>query len=154
MTVYSDLIEAHIIRIENNEPIFLLMKRADNDVFPGVWQMVTGTVEKNETGYKTAFREITEETGITPSELYVVPVVNSFYNPKIDGVCMVPVFAAVTKEKNITLSDEHVDYKWVLKEEAKELLAWQGQRNSVDIIHEYFTKCKSYLNFVEIPFET
>ena len=66
-------------------------------------------------------------------------------------ISMMPVFAAlVDNNSSCKISDEHCDYKWVNPEEAKKLLAWVGQRNSVDIITHYFTKEINFLNFIEI----
>ena len=64
---------------------------------------------------------------------------------------MVPVFAAeVENNSDVILSSEHTEYLWCDKEKAKELLAWPGQRKSVDIICEYFSKSNSLLKLVEI----
>lgn len=152
MHLTTFLIEAHIFRqIDENQIEFLLLKRSDGEIYSGVWQMVTGSIDKNEKAYQTALREIKEETSLLPKQFWVVPNVNSFYEPKKDYICMVPVFAAlVDLDCQVTISNEHSEYKWVNLEEAKKLLAWRGQRNSVDIIFEYFTKEKSFLNFVEI----
>lgn len=150
MEVVSYLIEAHIVFLTDQGIKFLLLKRAKNEVFAGVWQMVTGTVEEGEKGYETALREIKEETGLSCSEMFVVPHMNSFYSPKKDHVCMVPVFVAVVDSEYVKLSGEHSEYKWVDSDTAKKLLAWQGQRKSVDTIYEYFTNEKSLLEFVKI----
>lgn len=152
MHLTTFLIEAHIFRqIDENQIEFLLLKRSDGEIYSGVWQMVTGSIDKNEKAYQTALREIKEETSLLPKQFWVVPNVNSFYEPKTDYICMVPVFAAlVDLDAQVNISNEHSEYKWVNLEEAKKLLAWRGQRNSVDIIFEYFTKEKSFLNFVEI----
>ncbi|MBI9072691.1 MAG: NUDIX pyrophosphatase [Melioribacteraceae bacterium] len=151
MRVVSNLIEAHIFRIVNNKMEFLLLKRSEKDIFPNVWQMVTGTIKKSEKAFNTAIREIKEETCITPLKFWVVPNVNSFYNPNLDHVCMVPVFAAQVKNNcSVALSDEHTEFQWLQKEEAKKLLAWPGQRDSVDIIYNYFMNEKSFLKFVDI----
>ena len=40
--------------------------------------------------------------------------------------------------------------KWVKPEEAKLLLAWAGQRKSVDVIVDYILNRNSFLNFIEI----
>ena len=48
MNIKSNLIEAHIIRKTNIGLEFLLMKRAPDKIYAGVWQMVTGRVKKNE----------------------------------------------------------------------------------------------------------
>ena len=150
MEVLSYLIEAHIVNITDQGIKFLLLKRAEDEIFAGVWQMVTGSVEDGEKGYETALREIKEETGLSCSEMYIVPHMNSFYSPTKDHVCMVPVFVAVVQSEEIKLSDEHSEYKWVDRDTAKKFLAWQGQRKSVDTIYEYFTNEKSLLEFVKI----
>jgi len=152
MQLVTFLIEAHIFRqTSENEIEFLLLKRADGEKYSNVWQMVTGSIYGNEKAYETALREIKEETGLTPKQFWVVPNVNSFYEPSKDYICQVPVFAAlVENDSSVLISDEHKDYKWVTLKEAKKLLAWRGQRISVDTIYEYFTKEKSFLNFVEI----
>lgn len=152
MHLTTFLIEAHIFRqTDENQVEFLLLKRSDGEIYSGIWQMVTGSIDKNEKAYQTALREIKEETNLSPKQFWVVPNVNSFYEPKKDYICMVPVFAAlVDLDCQVTISNEHSEYKWVDVDEAKKLLAWRGQRNSVDIIFEYFTKEKSFLNFVEI----
>jgi dATP pyrophosphohydrolase len=150
MNVTSSLVEAHVFREIGSEIEFLLLKRAANEKYPGVWQMVTGSIE-NETAYQTALREIKEESGLTPTKLWVVPNMNSFYSPEKDVIVMIPVFAVlVDRNQNVIISEEHSEYKWVKKEEAIKLLAWPGQRKSVEIIYEYFTNQQSFLKFVEI----
>lgn len=152
MKLTSFLIEAHIFRQnETTQLEFLLLKRADGEKYSKVWQMVTGSIKQNEKAYETALREVKEETGLTPKNFWVVPNVNSFYDPVEDLICEVPVFAAeVSSGSNVQISGEHSEYKWVDLETAKKMLAWKGQRISVETIHEYFTKEKSFLKFVEI----
>jgi len=150
MDVTSNLVEAHVFRIENGDLKFLLLKRSAYESYPNLWQMVSGAIEGNEIAYETAVREIVEETGITINKLWVVPNVNSFYSPEKNKIFMVPVFAALTETEKIKISNEHSEYKWVTKEEALKLLAWPGQRKSVEIIYEYVTKENNFLEFVEI----
>ncbi|NJD22763.1 MAG: NUDIX pyrophosphatase, partial [Melioribacter sp.] len=149
MNVTSSLIEVHIFRRIGNDLEFLLLKRASNEKYPGLWQMVTGSIE-NEDAHQTALREVKEETGLTPIKFWVVPNINSFYSPETDVIVMIPVFAVLVDEsQKVIISDEHTDFKWVQKEEAVKLLAWPGQRQSVEIIYEYFTNQQSFLKFVE-----
>jgi len=151
MNLTSYLIEAHIFRLAGKELEFLLLKRSENEIYPGLWQMVTGSIDDNEKAYQTAIREIKEETGLTPVKFWVVPNVNSFYSPKQDEVCMVPVFAAlVADDSNVNISEEHSEYKWVSKDDAIKLLAWPGQRNSIETIYEYFINQQNFLHFTEI----
>lgn len=154
MNIISNLIEAHIFRIKNGELEFLLLKRSPEQYYPNLWQMVTGKIKENETAYQSALREIKEETGLTPEKFWVAPTVNSFYSPDKDYICLLPVFATrVNDECEIILSKEHTEFKWVNPEEAKQLLAWDGQRKSVDVIVDYVLNRNSFLNFIEIKLQ-
>ncbi len=154
MKTDHSLIEAHIFRTNGSDLEFLLLKRADNERYPGIWQMVTGSVNENEKAFIAALREIKEETGLVPKKFWIVPNVNSFYSPERDIVIMIPVFAAqVSENSKVIISDEHSEFKWVNKDDAKKLLAWNGQRNSVDTIYQYFTSEKSTLFFNEIKID-
>ena len=146
------MIEAHIFRETDKGIEFLLLKRSDNQVYPGLWQMVTGKIKAKEKAYQTALREIKEETGLIPLQLWVAPTVNSFYEPKKEYICLLPVFAARVENNEIKLSDEHTEYKWGDKATAQKLLAWEGQRKAVQIIEDYFLNEKSFFHFVEIKF--
>jgi dihydroneopterin triphosphate diphosphatase len=151
MKLKSDLIELHVVKIINNEMLFLLLKRSAHKIYPGLWQMVSGHIKKGETAVQTALRELQEETGLQPSRFWVAPNVNSFYSPDEDSISFIPVFVAQVNNDNVLISDEHSEFKWVNSEEAKTFLAWEGQRRSVDIIKEYFTNQMSFLKFTEIP---
>ena len=148
----TNIIEAHIFRKVGNEIEFLLLKRAEKEIYPGLWQMVTGAVDGEcEKAFEAALREINEETGLKPVQFWVVPNINEFYWPEKDTIYQIPVFAAlVNSNAGVVISDEHTDYKWVNKDEALKLLAWPGQRKSVEIIYEYFLTQQSFLKFVEI----
>lgn len=155
MKIDAYLIEAHIFRKRNSDIEFLLLKRSADEKYANIWQMVTGSIDEDEKAYETALREIKEETGFTPTDFWVVPHTNAFYSHEKNCFCLVPVFAALVDDKySVELSDEHEEFKWVSKTEAQKLLAWQGQRQSVEIIYEYFTKEESLLNFARIDLST
>lgn len=145
------MIEAHIFRVRKNKIEFLLLKRSDKEIYPGLWQMVSGSIHEGEMAYQTALREIIEETSLQPKKMWIIPNVNSFYSPEKNHISFLPVFAAqVSSNAKVKISDEHTEFKWLTKEKAKKVLAWTGQRKSVDIISDYFTSKKSFLNFVEV----
>ena len=151
MHIISNLIEAHIFREQNGVLEFLILKRSPEQYYPNIWQMVSGHIEENETAYHAALREIKEETNLTPEKFWVAPTVNSFYSPDKDYICLLPVFAVKVKfDSKVVISKEHVEYKWLKPEDAKQLFAWDGQRNSVDVIVDYFLNKSSFLNFIEI----
>ncbi len=151
MKIISELIEAHVFRKTKNGIEFLLLKRSGKEIYPGLWQMVSGKIRKGEKAFEAALREIKEETRLKPHKFWTAPNINSFYYPEKDYVSILPVFAVLVDEgSKVKISDEHSDYKWVSPTKAKKMLAWPGQKNSVDIITDYFTKKIKFLNFVEI----
>jgi dATP pyrophosphohydrolase len=151
MKIIDDIIEAHLFRIRDNQLEFLLLKRSANEVYPLLWQPVTGRMNPGEAAYDAALREIKEETNLLPEEFWVVPNVNSFYNPQKDSVSLIPVFAGrVSADSEILISDEHEEYRWFTFEEAISKLAWPGQRKSAQIISQYFNHEKFYFELVRL----
>ena len=153
MKLISNMIEAHIFRTVKDELEFLLLKRSDNQIYPGVWQMVSGKIKENESAIETVLREIKEETGLTPKQIWIAPKINSFYDSIDDNITIIPVFAALVDDNPVQLSSEHSEFKWVKLKKTRKLLAWPGQRESVRIINEYFLNEKSFLKFVEVDFK-
>ena len=151
MNIISNLIETHIFRESKNGVEFLLLKRAEDQIYPAVWQMVSGKIKDSEKAFEASLRELKEETNLTPLKMWIAPKVNSFYSSQDDSICLIPVFAVqVKKDANVIISKEHSEYKWATPDEAKKLLAWYGQRKAVELIEEYFLNEKSFLKFVEI----
>jgi dihydroneopterin triphosphate diphosphatase len=153
MKIVSHMVEAHIFRETSDDLEFLLLKRSEKVIYPGLWQMVNGKIKDVEKAFQTALREIREETGIIPERLWVVPKVDSFYSHENDNIMLLPVFAAQFNFfSKVVISDEHTEFKWTNPLEAKKMLAWDGQRQSIDLIINYFKKEKNFLNLVEIKF--
>ena len=151
MKIVSQMVEVHVIRQVNSQIEFLLLKRAPGEIYENLWQMVSGRIEPEEKAYETALREVKEETGFTAQRIWAAPNVNSFYSAHNDEMNLIPVFAVlVNPEAKVVISDEHSDYKWLTKEECSIMLAWEGQRKSVDIIYDYFLNFRGFLDLVEI----
>jgi len=151
MNFNNNMIEAHVFRETKNGVEFLLLKRSEKVIFPGLWQMVNGKIEESEKAFETAVREIKEETGFIPLKLWTVPNMNSFYTHESDSITVLPVFAALVKNNiEVNLSKEHTDFKWLNSSSAKEYLAWDGQRKSVDAIMTYFTQRREFFDLLEI----
>lgn len=151
MEIISSMVEVHVFKLIDGKMRFLLLKRSEKDIYPDLWQMVTGRIEENEKAYETAIREVSEESGLKVKKLWVVPNINSFYSADSDRITLIPVFAVLTDEsESVELSDEHSDFMWVDKDECKRMLAWPGQQKSVDILHDYYFNRKSDLDLVEI----
>lgn len=145
--VVSKYIELHIFKVEKGKLKFLLLKRSPDQIYPGVWQMVTGKIKNKEKAFETAISELMEETGLEVQELYSVPVVNSVYLFETDEVCLIPVFACrVGNNSVVKISEEHSHYKWVNVNRAITLLAWEGQKKSVRLIERYYLKEREKLS--------
>jgi len=151
MEIITKYVEVHIFRQIESKLEFLLLKRSDKEIYGGLWQMVTGKIKKGEKAFESALREMKEETGLTPQKFWTAPNINSFYDNKEDCIILLPVFAAlVKKDSDVKISKEHTEFRWTDSKQTKALLAWPGQRESVDIIENYFTKEHDFLKFVEI----
>jgi 8-oxo-dGTP pyrophosphatase MutT (NUDIX family) len=138
-TVVSRTVEVCIFRVDGAEPGYLLLKRsADEKLYPGMWQLVTGTIQSGETAMDAARREVAEETDLAIRKFWVVPFVNSFYAATEDAVYMSPFFAAeVGAGSEPVLSHEHERHLWCTYDGAEKTLVWPGQREALRIVHEY-----------------
>lgn len=137
--IASRIVEICVFRFRRDKPEYLLLKRSpEEDLYPGLWQLVTGTMHDGERAADTALRELKEETGLQPVLFWVVPFVNTFYDHEYDAVNLSPMFAAqVDAVSEPVLSNEHRAYAWVGHAEARERLVWPGQRQGLDVAHEY-----------------
>ena len=131
-------IEVCIFRIEKGLPRYLLLRRAETErLYPGIWQFVTGSILAGENAVDAAYRELREETGLEPAAFWVVPFVNSFYDPAADSVNLSPLFAAqVPVGDSPEISDEHSEFGWFSREGAARKLVWPGQRTGLQLVHD------------------
>lgn len=137
-SVISRMIEVCVFRTLEEKTEYLVLKRADDEpVYPGMWQIVTGTTQGEETALKASLRELNEETGLVPVQYWVVPHTNAFYDHRRDAVHLVPLFAArVSPEATVRLSHEHSAFTWISYSDARARLVWPGQRAGLDLVHQ------------------
>jgi len=107
--------------LENPDGEVLLLKRAPDNFPGGIWDVVGGAVEQFEDPFVGLQREIKEETGII--EYLVIKALDVFHwyqeDPKWDMIGL--TFWCRTKAKEIVLSHEHVEYKWLKPNEALDI---------------------------------
>jgi dihydroneopterin triphosphate diphosphatase len=136
--IRTTIVCAYIYKKTPDGPRFLILKRASRYMY-GLWQQVAGGIEDGETAIQAIIREIKEETAQTPKALYSADMTESFYNYHRNCIMIIPVFAAeFAPEKEVVLSKEHSDFKWVTVDEAKEHFAFHLQKSSIDIINREF----------------
>lgn len=135
--ILSKYIECYVYRFTGNYIKYLLLKRSkDKDPYPGIWQIVTGRIEKDEEAHTTALREVKEETGLEVVKCFVHPKINEFYTPHNDKIYLIPVFAAEALNEKVIMSEEHVEYKWLKFEEAFKLIHWYSQKENLKILND------------------
>jgi dATP pyrophosphohydrolase len=152
MQTLSRIVEVCVFRIESGAPEYLILQRSSvDDLYPGLWQFVTGTLQRSEAGKEAALRELKEETGISAKRFWIVPYVDSYYDSSKDAVQLVPVFAAqADAQSGVVLSSEHQMYEWMKYREAIDRLVWPGQKHVVKIVEEYIVGEKEAGSLLEI----
>ena len=130
------VIDAYVYRILDKEIRFLLLKRAKTKLYEHLWQGVAGKIEKGETASQAAVRELKEETGLTPYKMFIADHVSSFYESYKDRINFVPVFGIEVRKRQIILSDEHCEFKWVDFETAYKTLTWNGQKRGLKVVFD------------------
>ena len=101
----------------------LTLKRAPGVRSTGAWEIVHGSIERNEAPVKAAIRELREETGFVAEQLYAITA-NPFYLPRSDTLQISVAFAAVVKSAKVQLGVEHTHARWETFAAARKRLAW------------------------------
>lgn len=138
-------------RIIDNKIEYCVFKRNDLKT----WQWVAGGAEDFDANIlESAKRELYEETQIKDvkierleliTKIPVVNIVKEFRWGKDIFYAEEYAFSANIKDKEIVLSEEHEEYKWLDYEEAKKLLRYDSNKNA---LWELDVKLKRKLEFV------
>ena len=129
------VVDCYVYRQTDKGLKFLILKRNEKKLYEHLWQGVAGKIEKDEEAWQTAIRELKEETGLDPVKMFVADHVSQFYEKHGDRVNLVPVFGIEVDSKNVILSDEHIEYKWVDFKEAFNTLVWNGQKKGIQTVY-------------------
>ena len=151
--IVARMVEVCVFRMVKDRPEYLLLRRAaDEEVYPGLWQIVTGTIEEGETALHAALREMKEETGLVATHFWVAPFTGTFYDHRRDAVNLVPFFAAQVGGSDMPcLSTEHSVCVWLPLVQARNRLVWPGQRAGLSVVHESLVAGEEAASLSEIP---
>ena len=125
------VIDAYVFIKTKSGLKYLLLKRAEEKIYGGLWQCVTGKIEADEPAWKTAVRELKEETGLTPINMFVADHVSQFYEANKNRMNLIPVFGIEVESDEVKLSDEHSKFVWADFDFAFNKLVWRGQKDGL-----------------------
>ena len=102
------------------------MRRAKT--LKGTWCQVAGSIEKGETAWQAAAREVREETGITLQTIWSGDICEQFYEPEKERIALMPVFVGYVEDwVKVRLNDEHDAFKWVTFPQAHAPVTFRGK---------------------------
>ena len=144
------VIDAYIFRQTEDGLKFLLLKRAKTKMYEHLWQGVAGKIEGDETASEAAIRELKEETGFEPVRMFVADHVSKFYEVHGDRINLVPVFGIEVDREDVTISEEHCEFKWVNFETARDTLIWKGQKEGITSVFDMLNSNDDRIKWSEI----
>jgi dATP pyrophosphohydrolase len=111
---------------------------------------VAGKIEEGETASEAAIRELKEETGFDPVRMFVADHVSKFYEVHGDRINLVPVFGIEVDREDVTISEEHCEFKWVNFETARDTLIWKGQKEGITSVFDMLNSNDDRIKWSEI----
>ena len=144
------VIDAYIFRQTEDGLKFLLLKRAKTKMYEHLWQGVAGKIEEGETASEAAIRELKEDTGFDPVRMFVADHVSKFYEVHGDRINLVPVFGIEVDREDVTISEEHCEFKWVNFETARDTLIWKGQKEGITSVFDMLNSNDDRIKWSEI----
>lgn len=109
----------------------------------GHWEFPRGLIEKGESLEEAAQREIKEEVGI--EDIQFVPGfkewIKFFYKKEGKNIIKIATFLlAETKSKEVKISWEHKDFKWLPYKEASEQLTFENSKEILKKANNFIMK--------------
>lgn len=134
-----------IVFCQNERIEYLLL------LYPGGhWDFVKGNVEEGEDEKTTTMRELKEEAGITDAGFVegFREEIKYFYRRDGKLIRKVVVFYLIeTEQKDVKISFEHDDFKWLGYNEAYGMVTYKNAKDILKKAHEFLTKRKNMGDF-------
>lgn len=141
MSVRPDLVACWLFRVDaapDRGLEILLIRRAPDRMYAGLWQCVTGKLEAGERIADAALREVLEETGLGATDIEAfleTDIVNWFHESAVDGILCEAVFAArIRPQAEVRVSHEHDGFRWLSPDDARAIVTWPAYRRAIDFL--------------------
>lgn len=119
----------------SSEEEFLVVQRSAHDSMPLKWEFPGGGVDETDDSIKgAALRELEEETGLSGE------VLRRGDSGKVeldDRILEFHIFEVEVSEKEVELSGEHRDFRWVSKDKIEKLDSDEGMQKNLEAIDEW-----------------
>lgn len=152
----ANTVQVHIAS-ENSSGDFshLVLQRSETClVYPGLWQVVTGRIEPDETALQCAVREAIEETGLEIKKLWTVPYLTSFFDARRNKVNFSAVFGILADmNRKVIISEEHSAFEWLPIDEFIKRLELPTHVEGTKIFQDYILNPKYDSKFLINPDE-
>jgi 8-oxo-dGTP diphosphatase len=106
--------------IVKDKRILIIRRSLDEKIAPGVWELVGGRLQYNETLEEGLIREVKEEISINCSIIRLLYATD--HTAPTMGKVVILVYLCEPSDEEVMLSIEHMDYKWVDLEQFRELV--------------------------------
>jgi len=103
----------------SDKGILMLERPDDASSFPGVWSLVAGKIEENESAADAAKREIYEETGLSVHDPLIS--LDPIFVRENDVIWKVYPFLFRCGSTDVKLNGENKNYKWVVPENIEQM---------------------------------
>lgn len=100
------------------------------------WQPITGGIENGESSEIACIREIFEETGLEIELTKLLKIGHHTVVVDEDLTILKTLFLVKTKQKDIHISDEHIDFMWTEVKKVPDILYWQSNQETFQKILE------------------
>ena len=100
------------------------------------WQPITGGIENGESSEIACIREIFEETGLEIELTKLLKISHHTVVVDEDLTILKTLFLVKTKQKDIHISDEHIDFMWTEVKNVPDILYWQSNQETFQKVLE------------------
>lgn len=121
-----------IIEHPDLEKVLLVKRSPNKDYLPGTWETPGGRLDQFESHIDGLKREIKEETGIDIKVIKPIKIFHIFRGEKTAKNELIGIeFLCKALSKEVILSEEHTEYKWVDKNSLLDFINHEGVKESI-----------------------